>query len=137
MSLAERPPSLDGLVEEHYIEAVRRRDASETVEQVRFWQGAIEVLEDIMHKAHPNHGWAYNAGIKAGLPMGYDTQPPIVAQYFESLDYVWECDKCEYHGEPIDRSGPGFTGATIYVSECPNCGWQDIDSSGDNLEAVR
>jgi hypothetical protein len=52
---------LDELIEEQYVLAVKGRNAANTTDKKlsrAYWQGAIEVLEDIMHNARPGSFWA-------------------------------------------------------------------------------
>jgi C4-type Zn-finger protein len=47
------------------------------------------------------------------------------------------CPACGSISTPTETVVPGFTGAPIYVTDCPDCGYQDVDASADSLEAVR
>jgi len=53
----------------------------------------------------------------------------------------WEQEPCPHCGaaDPVVDVGTtaGFTGAAIYFATFTCCGHQEMDASGDNLEAVR
>jgi hypothetical protein len=54
----------------------------------------------------------------------------------EALD-EYECPNDHGKVTLVDvQTARGFTGATIYISTL-SCGCQDVDDSGDNIEAVR
>ena len=60
------------------------------------------------------------------------------AEAMQSDPDYYECPDCGAQMPDVDeQSTPGFTGATIYFATYMCCGYQDVDTDNDNLEAVR
>jgi hypothetical protein len=63
---------------------------------------------------------------------------PCCADLVHPEDEPLVCPGCGAVNPDVEEhSSPGFTGAAIYWTDFACCGHQEVDASGDNLEAAR